>query len=262
MADAEQVSSTTPDEVEEDQMKAWSESGFSKAAGTQEQVQGGNVGLFGEEKDVQEVPEAHAGEELRQEEEEETDLHTSENKAETEWLEKSLDLISKGVDCESPEEPDSTQIEDEITAEQDSEVELKEATVPRAFTEPGPGDQESPVVSSAPQLHPVPTSEQIEENLMTTTTHRQDDIYIFKSEPHDQDFDVSADLKEEAPVEHARAESSDAAAEKKDPEKSLPEESFRVDSESTPAASASPSAREWSSESLFISVKKKIYLTE
>lgn len=241
MADAEQVSSTTPDEVEENQMKAWSEAGFSEAAGTQElvQVQDGNVGLLGEEKDVQEVPEAHAGEALRQEEEEEEemDLHTSENKAETECLEKHVDLISKPVDYGSPEEPDSTQTEDEITAG----VDLKETAVPLAFAEPG--DQENPVVSSAPHLS---TSEHIQENLMTTSTQPQEDIYIFKSEPQDQE------LKEEAPVEHARAVSSDAA-EKKDPERSLPEESFRVDSESTPAASASPSAREWSSESLFIS---------
>ncbi|MCI4394797.1 hypothetical protein PGIGA_G00172880 [Pangasianodon gigas] len=263
MADAEQVSSTTPNEVEEDEMKPWREAGFREAP-AQELVQDGNVGLFAGEQDVhdvQDVPEvqkAHveaAGEVIRQEE---MDLlHTPENKAETECLEKSVDLISKPVECESPEEPDSTQIEDEITAveeeavreaEEDTEealnlLDLKDSDV-QAFTHVK--QDQDPVVSSATELQEAFRSAEIQEHLMTT---KPEEEIFFKSEPEpqDQDFDISARVKEEAfsaPVESEKAVSS-VVEEKKEPEsRTQVEERFRVDSESTPAASASPSAHE------------------
>ncbi|XP_026801190.1 reticulon-4b isoform X3 [Pangasianodon hypophthalmus] len=261
MADAEQVSSTTPNEVEEDEMKPWREAGFREAP-AQDLVQDGNVGLFAGEQDVhdvQDVPEvqkAHveaAGEVIRQEE---MDLlHTPENKAETECLEKSVDLISKPVECESPEEPDSTQIEDEITAveeeavreaEEDTEealnlLDLKDSDV-QAFTQVK--QDQDPVVSSATELQEAFRSAEIQEQLMTTKLEEE---IFFKSEPEpqDQDFHISARVKEEAfsaPVEYEKAVSS-VVEEKKEPERRTQvEERFRVDSESTPAASASPSA--------------------
>ncbi|XP_026801189.1 reticulon-4b isoform X2 [Pangasianodon hypophthalmus] len=263
MADAEQVSSTTPNEVEEDEMKPWREAGFREAP-AQDLVQDGNVGLFAGEQDVhdvQDVPEvqkAHveaAGEVIRQEE---MDLlHTPENKAETECLEKSVDLISKPVECESPEEPDSTQIEDEITAveeeavreaEEDTEealnlLDLKDSDV-QAFTQVK--QDQDPVVSSATELQEAFRSAEIQEQLMTTKLEEE---IFFKSEPEpqDQDFHISARVKEEAfsaPVEYEKAVSS-VVEEKKEPERRTQvEERFRVDSESTPAASASPSAHE------------------
>lgn len=260
MADAGQVSSTTPNEVEENDMMAWSESGFSEATGTQEPVpiQSGNVGLFGWEKDVKE---AHAGEEVirrQEEEEEETDeLHTSENKAETECLEKSVDLISKPVAYKSPEEPDSTQFVDEIISLEEAEAELvalkeaEEVAVTAAFTREI--HDQYPVVSSATELQAAFRSGQILEPLVTTTTTTTTKLQeetFFKSEPQDQDFDISVkdlSVKEEAfsaLVEPQKA-GSEVLEEKKEPERrNLLEESFRTDSESTPAASASPSARE------------------
>lgn len=263
MADAEQVSSTTPNEVEENEMKVWSESGFSEATGSQElvQIQDENVGWFGGEQDVRDVKEeqeAHAGKVSYRQEKKEKETDTSENKAETECLEKFVDLISKPVECESPEEPDSTQIEDEITAGEEAEaevfkrVDLKEAeevAVTAAFTEPVqafPQDiqNQDAVVSSATELQAPFRSEQIQEQLMTTTETRQETFFT------SEDFAISSSVKEEeafsAPVEPQKARSS-VVEEKEEPERrTVLEESFRTDSESTPAASASPSAREWS----------------
>ncbi|XP_060720118.1 reticulon-4b isoform X4 [Tachysurus vachellii] len=212
MADTEQVSSTTPNEVEEDKMKPWTESAWS-ATTAEEQFQDENVALFGEKQDVQDVREA-AGEVSRQEEtEEETE---QENKAETECLEKSVGLISNPVECESPEEPDSTQMEDT-------------------------GDQE-PVVSSAAELHKAFRSEELQE----LRTKPQEELFFESDhETQEEDFGFSASVKVEAvsaPVEPEKAVSS-VVEEKKEPERrTLLEESFGADSESTPASPASPSA--------------------
>ncbi|KAK2865849.1 hypothetical protein Q7C36_001905 [Tachysurus vachellii] len=214
MADTEQVSSTTPNEVEEDKMKPWTESAWS-ATTAEEQFQDENVALFGEKQDVQDVREA-AGEVSRQEEtEEETE---QENKAETECLEKSVGLISNPVECESPEEPDSTQMEDT-------------------------GDQE-PVVSSAAELHKAFRSEELQE----LRTKPQEELFFESDhETQEEDFGFSASVKVEAvsaPVEPEKAVSS-VVEEKKEPERrTLLEESFGADSESTPASPASPSAHE------------------
>ncbi|XP_017316703.1 reticulon-4b isoform X3 [Ictalurus punctatus] len=268
MADAEQVSSTTPNEVEEDEMKRWSESGFREAT-AQKVLQDGNVGLFGGEWDVKDVRQVQKAAHLEEEEEEEVVmsrqeemdlLHTTENKAETECLEKSVDLISKPVECESPEEPDSTQMkEDEITAgeEEDTDTEeslklvdlkeVEEVAITAAFPPPVQAftrviQDQDPVVSSATELQEAFRSQEI---LMSTKP--QEEIF-FKSEleAQDQDFSgVSAGVKVEAfsaPAEPEKAVSSVVEQEKEPERRNLVEESFRVDSESTPAASASPSA--------------------
>ncbi|XP_017316701.1 reticulon-4b isoform X1 [Ictalurus punctatus] len=270
MADAEQVSSTTPNEVEEDEMKRWSESGFREAT-AQKVLQDGNVGLFGGEWDVKDVRQVQKAAHLEEEEEEEVVmsrqeemdlLHTTENKAETECLEKSVDLISKPVECESPEEPDSTQMkEDEITAgeEEDTDTEeslklvdlkeVEEVAITAAFPPPVQAftrviQDQDPVVSSATELQEAFRSQEI---LMSTKP--QEEIF-FKSEleAQDQDFSgVSAGVKVEAfsaPAEPEKAVSSVVEQEKEPERRNLVEESFRVDSESTPAASASPSAYE------------------
>ncbi|KAK3523221.1 hypothetical protein QTP86_022947 [Hemibagrus guttatus] len=257
MADAEQVSSTTPREVEEDEMKLWSESVLSHAT-AKEVFQDGNVGLFAGGQDVQDVREvqkAHveAAEEVSRQEE--TDLHTPENKAETECLEKSVDLISNPVECESPEEPDSTQTEDEITAEEQEEafklVDVEEVAVTAAFTQPVQAftqviQDQDPVVSSAAELHEAFRLHDIQEQPMTTKPQKDELFFKPELETHDEDFGVRASVKGEAfsaPFEPEKAVSS-VVEEKKEPERrTLVEESFRTDSESTPAASASPSAQ-------------------
>lgn len=266
MADAEQVSSTTPNEVEEDEMKPWRESGFSEARVQKELVQDGNGGLFGGEQYIQDVREvqkaAHVEEEeeeevrRRQEEEEMDLLYTTENKAEeTECLKKFLDSISKPVERESsPEEPHSS-TQDEITAfreeeealklvdlKQVEEVEVREPV--QAFTQLI--QDQDPVVSSATELQEAFRSEEIQEQMIITTKPQE----VFKSEleAQDQDFDISKLAKEvfSAPVEPEKAASFGTVEEKKEPERKnlVLEESFRSDSESTPAASASPSTRE------------------
>ncbi|XP_060773135.1 reticulon-4b isoform X2 [Neoarius graeffei] len=262
MADAEQVSSTTPNEVEEDEMTPWRESGFSEARVQKELVQDGNGGLFGGEQYIQDVREvqkaAHVEEEeeevrRRQEEEEMDLLYTTENKAEeTECLKKSLDSISKPVERESsPEEPHSS-TQDEITAfreeeealklvdlKQVEEVEVREPV--QAFTQLI--QDQDPVVSSATELQEAFRSEEIQEQMIITTKPQE----VFKSEleAQDQDFDISKLAKEafSAPVEPEKAASFGTVEEKKEPERKnlVLEESFRSDSESTPAASASPS---------------------
>ncbi|XP_060773138.1 reticulon-4b isoform X5 [Neoarius graeffei] len=265
MADAEQVSSTTPNEVEEDEMTPWRESGFSEARVQKELVQDGNGGLFGGEQYIQDVREvqkaAHVEEEeeevrRRQEEEEMDLLYTTENKAEeTECLKKSLDSISKPVERESsPEEPHSS-TQDEITAfreeeealklvdlKQVEEVEVREPV--QAFTQLI--QDQDPVVSSATELQEAFRSEEIQEQMIITTKPQE----VFKSEleAQDQDFDISKLAKEafSAPVEPEKAASFGTVEEKKEPERKnlVLEESFRSDSESTPAASASPSTHE------------------
>ncbi|XP_027013765.1 reticulon-4b isoform X3 [Tachysurus fulvidraco] len=207
MADTEQVSSTTPNEVEEDKMKPWTESAWS-ATTDKELFQ--DEGLFGVKQDVQNVREAPveaAGEVSRQEETE------KENK---ECLEKSVGLVSNPVECESPEEPDSTQMEDT-------------------------GDQE-PVVSSAAELHNAFRSEELQE----LRTKPQEELFFESDhETQEEDFGFNSSVKVEAfsaPVEPEKAVSS-VVEEKKEPERrTLLEESFGADSESTPASPASPSA--------------------
>ncbi|XP_027013762.1 reticulon-4b isoform X2 [Tachysurus fulvidraco] len=209
MADTEQVSSTTPNEVEEDKMKPWTESAWS-ATTDKELFQ--DEGLFGVKQDVQNVREAPveaAGEVSRQEETE------KENK---ECLEKSVGLVSNPVECESPEEPDSTQMEDT-------------------------GDQE-PVVSSAAELHNAFRSEELQE----LRTKPQEELFFESDhETQEEDFGFNSSVKVEAfsaPVEPEKAVSS-VVEEKKEPERrTLLEESFGADSESTPASPASPSAHE------------------
>ncbi|XP_058240188.1 reticulon-4-like isoform X3 [Hemibagrus wyckioides] len=263
MADAEQVSSTTPGEVEEDEMKPWSESGLSQAT-AKELFLDGNVGLFAGEQEVQDVRQVQKAYEEEEEEEEEevsrqeeTDLHTPENKAETECLEKSVDLISNPVECGSPEEPDSTQREDEITPEEQEDYklvdvnEVEEVPLTAAFTKPIQAftqlvQDQDPVVSSAAELHEAFTSQEIQEQPITTKLQKEELFFRSELETQDEDFGVGASLRGEAfsaPLEPEKAVSSVVEEKQKEPERrTLVEESFRTDSESTPAASASPSA--------------------
>ncbi|XP_058240186.1 reticulon-1-like isoform X1 [Hemibagrus wyckioides] len=265
MADAEQVSSTTPGEVEEDEMKPWSESGLSQAT-AKELFLDGNVGLFAGEQEVQDVRQVQKAYEEEEEEEEEevsrqeeTDLHTPENKAETECLEKSVDLISNPVECGSPEEPDSTQREDEITPEEQEDYklvdvnEVEEVPLTAAFTKPIQAftqlvQDQDPVVSSAAELHEAFTSQEIQEQPITTKLQKEELFFRSELETQDEDFGVGASLRGEAfsaPLEPEKAVSSVVEEKQKEPERrTLVEESFRTDSESTPAASASPSAHE------------------
>lgn len=263
MADAEQVSSTTPNEVEEDEMKRWSESGFRQAT-AQGLVQDATEGLFAGEQGVKDVRHVETEEEevVMSRQEEMDLLHTAENKAETECLEKSADLISQPVECESPEEPDSTQMkEEEIEEESDDDTDTEEslklvglkeveeaALITAAFAPPGHAftprvQDQDPVVSSATELQEVLRSH---ETLASAQPRHE---VLFEPELEARDcFGVRARVNEEAfseaRVEPERAPGS-AVEQGEGPDTRNPvAESFRIDSESTPAASASPSAYE------------------
>ncbi|KAI5610046.1 reticulon 4b [Silurus asotus] len=250
MADAEQVSSTTPNVEGEDEMKPWRESGFSEHTAQDE-----NLGIFGGERYVQEVrvqkADVEGAEEEEEEEEEEEwrrrqemDVHTPENKAETECLEKSVDLISRPVEFESPEEPDSTQMLDTIPAVHEEKVEepinlvdLKEVHEdPFTFIQPVHAIQDQDLSSAA--HHP-------EEIHHPRSTSPPEEI-AFESEFAVKDQDFGFGVKEEifeAPVELQKDLRSELEEKKEEVRWNPVVENVGIDSESTPAVSASPSSQ-------------------
>ncbi|XP_053335634.1 reticulon-4b isoform X3 [Clarias gariepinus] len=242
---AEQVSSTTLDE--EVMMMMGKESGFSQVPAH---------GVFGGEMDVRAAKE-------------------------TEGLEKEdADSISEPVDLESPEEPDSTQMEDLISVGKKQEalrdqeqalnlMDLKQEEEEEDYgydyehKEPAPSfSEQNPVISSSATellqaaFRPEPDDDEVKpaKNILD----EDDDDYVVKPEKKEdvllkteleeqhQDFVFGEKVKEDifaSRFDQEKKAESLILEEKQEPEsRNQVEERFRADSESTPAASASPTA--------------------
>lgn len=245
---AEQVSSTTLDE--EVMMMMGKESGFSQVPAH---------GVFGGEMDVRAAKE-------------------------TEGLEKEdADSISEPVDLESPEEPDSTQMEDLISVGKKQEalrdqeqalnlMDLKQEEeedygYDYEHKEPAPSfSEQNPVISSSAtellQAAFRPEPDDVEVKPAKNILDEDDDDYVVKPEKKEevllkteleeqhQDFVFGEKVKEDifaSRFDQEKKAESLILEEKQEPEsRNQVEERFRADSESTPAASASPTACKWS----------------
>ncbi|XP_062864409.1 reticulon-4b [Trichomycterus rosablanca] len=286
MADADQVSSTTPNEVVEEEFKPWHESGtvsFSDAAAAAHK----DGGFFGEEQYVMDVPRFLEGSatggapftlepkpvtRLEKEEEvleNEIEIQ-AENKAETEWLEKSnLNLISEPV-----QEPDSS-TQNEYAFNLD--LEKQEQVVTEGFAgleqDFSPDVYEKEVTQDQDSVASTPTesedlisekevtlgtsvehftSEVIQEQMISTTHAAQTQEDIFSASPDqeqspEQDFDIITSVKEKVfrdPGEAFRSDFGEERSTAAETEPVLKDPISSAPAEAPPAAPASPSSNE------------------